>query len=133
MLHYSKKALFVLFLFLTPLSSKSASLTDCPPEDPYLAYAETMPSPIGGFAEIYKKIVYPDLAVKYKIEGKVFVMAFVDENGNVTDCKVLHGIGYGCDEAAANAVKSTKWTPGKNADQPVKVKASLTVIFSIKN
>jgi protein TonB len=91
-----------------------------------------MPSPIGGLKAIYSKISYPAIAKKAGIEGKVYVIAYVNENGGVDDVKVLKGIGGGCDEAAIRAVRSTKFTPGKVKGAPVKVKVALPIVFKLK-
>ncbi len=99
--------------------------------DPYLAFAQVMPEPIGGLAAIYKHITYPSIAKQAGISGKVYLLIYIDEKGNVNDVKVLKGIGGGCDEAAVEGVKQTKFTPGKNNGQPVKVKLSLPISFQI--
>ena len=101
-------------------------------EDPYLAFAEVMPEPVGGLSTIYKKIVYPSIAKSAGLEGKVYLLIFVDEKGGVNDVKVVKGIGGGCEEAAIAAVKSTKFAPGKNGGVPVKVKLSLPILFKLK-
>jgi protein TonB len=98
----------------------------------YLAFAETMPAPEGGLEAIYKNIKYPRLAQEAGIEGKVYLLAFIDENGSVKDVKVVKGIGGGCDEAAIEAVKKISFSPGINKGQPVKVKLSLSVVFKLK-
>ena len=72
----------------------------------YLPFAEEMPSPVGGLAAIYKNVKYPEIAQKAGIQGKVYLLAFVNENGIVEDVKVIKGIGGGCDEAAAADRKS---------------------------
>lgn len=97
----------------------------------YLAFAEQMPAPAGGIQEIYKKIVYPTLAKNAGVEGKVFVLAFINETGGVDDVKVLKGIGAGCDEAVIEAIKNSTFEPGKHQGQPVKVKLSLSFIFKL--
>ncbi len=98
----------------------------------YLPFAEKMPAPIGGLEAIYKKIKYPSIAMQAGIEGKVYLLAFIDENGTVNDVKVLKGIGGGCDEEAAKAVKNTKFTPGSNKGTPVKVKFTLAITFKLR-
>ena len=63
-------------------------------EEPvYFVAVEEMPEPIGGIGEIQKKIVYPEIAKRAGVEGKVYVLAFVDESGLVTDAKIIKGIG----------------------------------------
>ncbi len=102
-------------------------------EEPvYFVAVEEMPEPIGGITEIQKKIVYPEIAKRAGVEGKVYVLAFVDESGTVTDVKLIKGIGAGCDEAAMDAVKKTKFKPGKQRGKPVKVQVSIPVVFKLQ-
>ncbi|MGE5400379.1 MAG: energy transducer TonB [Ignavibacteriales bacterium] len=101
-------------------------------EDPYAAFAEVMPEPSGGLPSIYKKITYPSIAKSAGLEGKVYLLIYINESGGVDDVKVVKGIGGGCDEAAVQAVKSTKFSPGKNKGVPVKVKLSLPIAFKLK-
>ncbi len=108
-----------------------------PPKNPsngdeqYLAFAEVMPEPAGGMASIVKHIVYPDLAKQSQVEGRVYVLAYIDEDGSCSQAKIIKGIGAGCDEAAVNAVKAAKYSPGKNKGVPVKVKLSLPIEFKL--
>ena len=90
-----------------------------------------MPEIEGGLQALYKFLTYPTEAIDNKVEGKVFVMAFVDENGKVNDVKILRGIGSGCDEAAIQAVKSCTFSPGQHQGKNVKVKMSLAIQFKL--
>ncbi len=101
-------------------------------EPQYFVAVEDMPEPIGGIAAIQSKIVYPEIAKRAGVEGKVYVKAFVDESGNVTKVEVQKGIGAGCDEAAMKAVKETKFKPGKQRGKPVKVQVSIPVVFRLQ-
>jgi len=102
-------------------------------EEPvYFVAVEEMPEPIGGITEIQKKIIYPEIAKRAGVEGKVYVLAFVDESGTVTDVKLIKGIGAGCDEAAMDAVRKTKFKPGKQRGKPVKVQVSIPVVFKLQ-
>lgn len=102
-------------------------------EEPvYFVAVEEMPEPIGGISEIQKKIIYPEIAKRAGVEGKVYVLAFVDETGTVTDAKIIKGIGAGCDEAALDAVKKTKFKPGKQRGKAVKVQVSIPVVFKLQ-
>ncbi len=100
-------------------------------EPTYFVAVEEMPEPIGGIKAIQEKIVYPEIAKRAGVEGKVYILAFVDESGNVTKANVLKGIGAGCDEAALNAVLKTKFKPGKQRGKPVNVQVSIPVIFKL--
>jgi len=127
-----KKIFFVVLLFVVSTGVNASRINISDGGGQYLATAEKMPSPIGGLAAIYKKVQYPEIAIKAKIQGKVYVMALVNENGGVDDVKVLKGIGGGCNEAAIKAVKSTKFTPGQVKGKNVKVKVALPIIFKLK-
>ncbi len=101
-------------------------------EPTYFVAVEEMPSPIGGIKAIQEKIVYPEIAKRAGVEGKVYILAFVNEQGEVTKAQVIKGIGAGCDEAALNAVLKTRFTPGKQRGKPVKVQVSIPIIFKLK-
>jgi protein TonB len=101
-------------------------------EPTYFVAVEEMPAPIGGIVGIQKKIVYPEIAKRAGVEGKVYVLAFVDESGTVTKAQIIKGIGAGCDEAALDAVKKTKFTPGKQRGKPVKVQVSIPILFKLQ-
>ncbi len=101
-------------------------------EPQYFVAVEEMPEPIGGIMAIQQKIVYPEIAKRAGVEGKVYVLAFVDENGDVRDAKIIKGIGAGCDEAALEAVKKTKFKPGKQRGKAVRVQVHIPVVFKLQ-
>ncbi len=101
-------------------------------EPVYFVAVEEMPEPIGGIVAIQEKIKYPEIAKRAGIEGKVYVKAFVDESGNVIKVECIKGIGGGCDEAAMDAVKQTKFKPGKQRGKPVKVQVLVPIKFTLK-
>ncbi len=101
-------------------------------EPTYFVAVEEMPEPIGGIKAIQEKIVYPEIAKRAGVEGKVYILAFVDETGTVTKANVIKGIGAGCDEAALDAVLKTKFKPGKQRGKPVKVQVSIPVVFKLQ-
>ncbi|MFB3056174.1 MAG: energy transducer TonB [Ignavibacteriaceae bacterium] len=101
-------------------------------EPTYFVAVEEMPGPIGGIKAIQEKIVYPEIAKRAGVEGKVYILAFVNEQGEVTKAQVIKGIGAGCDEAALNAVLKTRFTPGKQRGKPVKVQVSIPIVFKLK-
>lgn len=59
-------------------------------------------------------IVYPEEAIRAGVEGIVVVEFEVDDNGQVTQAKVLKGIGFGCDEEALRIVKLLKYEKVRN-------------------
>ncbi|MEJ5262923.1 MAG: TonB family protein [Ignavibacterium sp.] len=100
-------------------------------EPSFFVAVEEPPQPIGGLAAIQNKIVYPIAAKRLGIEGKVLIQAIIDENGNVAKAKVIKGIGSGCDEAALDAVKSSKFTPGKQRGKNVRVQITIPIVFKL--
>jgi protein TonB len=106
-------------------------------EEEIFTIVEDMPSFPGGEEALFKylgqNIKYPQLAKEAGITGKVYVNFVVDKEGNVTDVKVLRGIGGGCDEEAMRVVKNMpKWSAGKQRGKPVKVSYNLPIRFSLK-
>ena len=94
---------------------------------------DEMPEMIGGMETLYSAIKYPRAASQNGIEGRVFIQFVVDKNGNVRDEKVLRDIGGGCGEAALEAVREVKFTPGKKDGVAVNVQYSLPVTFRLEN
>ncbi len=107
-----------------------------PPEDEegdaivFVPYDEP-PEPLGGFAEIQKRLVYPEIARKAGVEGKVLVYAQIGESGDVIQTRVMQSL-VGCDEAATSAIKSVKWKPAMQRDRAVKVWVMVPVEFRLK-
>ncbi len=48
----------------------------------YFVAVEQMPEPIGGIRGIQDKIVYPEIAKRAGIEGRVYVLAFINKEGD---------------------------------------------------
>lgn len=92
---------------------------------------ERMPELVGGLEALQRNIVYPEIARLAGIEGRVTVQFVIDERGNVNNPVVVRGIGGGCDEAAVEAVKKAKFTPGMQRGRPVKVSYTLPVTFRL--
>jgi len=101
-------------------------------EPVFFVAVEEMPEPIGGIGEIQSKIVYPEIAKRAGVQGRVYVKAYVDEGGRVSKVELIRGIGAGCDEAAMDAVKSVMFKPGKQRGKPVKVQVTVPVLFKLQ-
>jgi len=98
-------------------------------EPTFFVAVEEMPELIGGIKGLQSKITYPEIAKRIGIEGKVIVQAIVDESGNVISVNTLKGIGSGCDEVAMDAVRSSKFTPGKQRGKTVKTQITIPIVF----
>lgn len=79
------------------------------------------------------KPIYPEIAKEAGIEGTVYVLAFIDVNGNVTDTQIQKGVpNTGLDEAAESAVKASKWKPARQREKKVGVWITIPVRFELK-
>jgi periplasmic protein TonB len=104
---------------------------------PVFTIVEEMPSFPGGETErnkfLAENIQYPQQATENGIQGTVYVSFVVDSKGNVTDVKVLRGIGGGCDEEALRVVKMMpQWRPGKQNGKTVRVLFNMPIYFKLQ-
>ena len=105
--------------------------------DAYM-FVEQMPEFPGGEEKMIEfvqdNVVYPQQAKDAGVEGRVFVAFIVETDGSLSDVKVLHGIGHGCDEAAVEVVQlMPKWKPGFHNGEAVRVKSLLPISFQLNN
>ncbi len=83
---------------------------------------------------VAKNIKYPEVAVKNKLEGKVYIQFVVDVDGQVRDATVLRGASPLLNEEAVRVVKSSPaWTPAQDKGVVVKQLFTLPVVFSLKD
>lgn len=84
------------------------------------------------YQDLSKHLVYPEEAIRGKIQGKVFIQFTVMQDGQVADLKVIKGFHPACDRAALEAFHktSTRWLPAKVDGKPVKQQLYLPVTFS---
>ncbi len=126
----------VKFRFDLKISPESLSdkklISDFFNENKYFIAVNQMPEPIGGITAIQKNIIYPESAKKEGIQGRVYVKAYIDEQGDVSKVDLIKGIGADCDESAMMAVKKTKFKPGMQNGKPVKVQVAVPILFELK-
>ncbi len=100
------------------------------------ASVEVLPDPPGGMAGwgkyLTKNLKYPPIARENNITGRVIMSFVVEKNGNLTDIKVLRGIGGGCDEEAVRVMKNAPaWKPGIQNGRPVRVAYTMPIFFQL--
>lgn len=105
-------------------------------EQQIFTVVEAMPSYPGGEEAMRRylseSIEYPQMARESGIQGRVFVTFVVERDGNITDVKILRGIGGGCDEEALRVIKNMpKWSPGKQRGKPVRVQFNMPIMFKL--
>lgn len=123
---------FYTIVLIVMISSLTFSQSTPSEEEKYLAFATTMPELIGGMPELAKKINYPSIAKQTSLEGKVYAMAYVDENGNVDKVKIIKSLGGGCDEEVIRVLSISKFKPAEMDGKPVKVKTTVSIVFKLK-
>ncbi len=74
--------------------------------------------------------VYPELARQAELEGVVMLKVGIDESGQVKEALVVRSV-PGLDEAALDAVRQWRFTPGKQRDVPVPVWIVVPIRFSL--
>jgi periplasmic protein TonB len=101
-------------------------------------WAEEMPKFPGGETELRKfftqHLVYPEIAKRAEVEGKVILSFIVDKNGNIIDAEVAKSIGAGCDEEAMRVLNiMPRWIPGKQNGNPVLTRINIPVVFKLRS
>ena len=94
-----------------------------------LDFSEVQPVLIGGIERLQAGIEYPDFERRNGIEGRVIVSFVVDGDGVPWDVAVARGVSLGLDEAAVEAVRAARFTPGEQNGRPVAVRFTLPVTF----
>lgn len=82
---------------------------------------------------IYTNIKYPAVARENNIVGSAFISFVVEKDGSITDVAVLNGVCEEIQNECIRVVESlTKWQPGYQNDEPVRVQFNLPIRFSLK-
>lgn len=72
---------------------------------------------------------YPSAARSAGVRGTVQLGLSIDKSGNVTDVKVIKGLGFGLSEAAVKAAKRWRFVPATENGRPVQSSLSVNVEF----
>ena len=76
-------------------------------------------------------VAYPAEALEKKVQGAVILEAQVDEEGNVTDTRLVSSIPL--DRAAIDAVSQWKYEPSTRNSIAVPIVVTVMVTFEIKD
>ena len=123
---------------ITPVTvDKSGSMkTD---DKGYYNYTETAPAFPGGHSALENYIMnnleYPQDAIDNNIEGTVFVMFTIDENGKVGNAKTSGtAMGYGLEEEAVRVVNGmSAWTPGTTKGKKTKAWYTIPITYKLES
>ncbi len=83
-------------------------------------------------ADLQKRVVYPDLARKAGIEGRVIIRVFVDKTGKPLKTEVQMTDSDMLNKAAIDAIMKTTFTPGIQNKQPIGCWISIPVVFRLR-
>jgi TonB family protein len=79
-----------------------------------------------------QNLKYPQEALKNQVEGKVTIQFTINVAGQLSDFKVIRGIGHGCEEEVIRLIKAgPKWAPSKKNDVPMKDRARVRMRFTL--
>ena len=108
-------------------------------ENKVYTYVEQMPALPGGggmaaiVAAIQKNFRYPAADLRNQVEGRVFASFTVDENGDVSDVKIVKGLTGTVDAETIRSIKALpKFIPGKQNGRAVKVSFTVPVTLKIQ-
>lgn len=77
------------------------------------------------------RAAYTDEARLAHVEGRVVMELAVNDQGDVTDARVLHGLGYGLDDAALAAARRLRFSPGLRGNRPISTSFVIAMRFSL--
>ena len=81
---------------------------------------------------VQKKTKYPEEATINGIQGKVYLTFIIENDGTVSNVKVVKGVDPLIDDEALKAVKSSpKWSPGKLRGMTVRVSYIIMLDFQL--
>ena len=86
-----------------------------------------------GFKQyLEQNLQYPQEALNNQVEGKVTVQFTIGMTGQLTDFRVIRGLGFGCDEEVIRLIKNgPKWNPTKKNEAPIKDRVRVRMRFSL--
>lgn len=93
----------------------------------------TAPTYPGGqealLSQLSTNVKYPQLAREYSIEGTVVLRLSLDDRGQITKREIVRSLGFGCDEAALEAVTALdRFKPAKRTGH----RSSSTIYLPLK-
>lgn len=83
---------------------------------------------------ISQNIIYPLIALEMELQGKCIIGFIIDENGTISDVKVLKGV-VDCPECDREALRVVKlmpnWIPAKDKGKSVKSRYMIPINFKL--
>lgn len=110
---------------------------DSTAKDEVFMVAEQMPEYPGGMKELFKflqdNVKYPESAMKKNVQGRVIVQFVVEKDGTPTEFNVVRSVDPDLDAEALRVMKTmSKWKPGMQRGEVVRVKYTVPVSFKLQ-
>lgn len=81
-----------------------------------------------------KNLRYQEQAPSEEISGRVFMSFTIEKDGRITDIQVTKPAGHGFDEEAKRVLKmAPKWKPDIQNGEPVRVRYTIPINFTIQD
>ncbi len=96
-----------------------------------LKAAKNSPEIVGGLSTFYLRIHYPEKARRAGIQGRLVLSFIVDETGQTRNIRVQESLHPLCDSSAVQALRDTRFVPGRQNGKKVPVRMSLPVRFRL--
>lgn len=90
-------------------------------------------SPYLIYSYLRENVEYPEIALKYNIQGTEVVQFTVTANGEIANIKVVNSLCPEIDEAIARVLKTTNgmWQPALKNGKPVDMEREVSMVFQI--
>ncbi len=95
---------------------------------------EVLPEYPGGPVEfmkwLTKNLRYPAEAIRKKVQGKVVAQFIVNDDGSITELKIIKSLNAACDQEALRVLRMMpKWKPGLQNDKPCRTMVAIPIVF----
>ncbi len=105
-------------------------------EDVVFDFVDVMPQYPGGNQSLSRfissKLVYPNTALRNRIEGVVIVGFIIDKEGKLRNPRILKSLYPACDEEALRVLRLVDtWIPAKNSNRNVSFNYKMPIEFKL--
>lgn len=121
--------LCVWLLALVPLQAQTQRESIPDPDE----YVEVEREPTVDLKKLQQSVVYPKLAIRAGVEGKVLLRVLVGTDGLPKKCEVMSSPSVWLDTAAISAVMQATFTPAMQNGKPIMVWVTLPVAFRLRS
>lgn len=100
-------------------------------QDPEYKLLDSGLEPVGGYAQLYRILEYPEMAKEMNRTGISWFSVIVEADGTLSDVQLLKSSYPDLDEAALKAINSSSWVPAKYDERPVTFQIVLPIHFRL--